>query len=86
MIQENKYTYRFNVKCPNDNKIICYKVKIKTNELIFVEDIVKKCKSIETGFQEDIANQLMMEFGGVQTITAVHNGVSVRTFRNENNA
>ena len=36
----NKYTVFFDCECPNNKKTIKYKLVIKTNEIIMVEDLM----------------------------------------------
>jgi hypothetical protein len=49
--------------------------------MIQVEDIIDAVMLLNRGFHEEIADQLHREFGGQQTLTANHHGVSIRTIR-----
>lgn len=81
----NKYTYSFNVKCPNDEHgFIYYTAVIEIEKMIMVEDIIEYCDLYKKEFHENIADDLINKFGGKQTITATHKNVKIETIRNEN--
>lgn len=85
----NIYSYEFAVKCPNDGELIVYKLNIETRKKIMVEHIKNSCLMVRESHHEDIADLLSGQFPGDHTITAVHQGVSIKTIRlekNENNA
>lgn len=77
----NRYTYRFSVKCPNNNRVVEYRLILDSQRMIMVEDIAKKCKSLKPTYHEQIADQLYDAFGGQQTIRAHHHGVDIETVR-----
>lgn len=77
------YTHRFFSQCPNNGKIIDYRLTIKTVEpvRIMVEHIVTACQLHARGFQEDIAADLVRRFGdrGAVTLEAHHHGVDIES-------
>ena len=77
----NAYTTEFFSQCPNNGLRIKYKLRIETRETILVEQITAKVESISEGFHEEIANELLSSFGGVQTLSADHHGVLIETTR-----
>ncbi len=78
----NKYTVFFDCECPNNKKTIKYKLVIKTNEIIMVEDLMNHLlKECSEGFHENIADDLFCSFGGEQYMIANHHGVQIETFR-----
>ena len=79
----NTYTSKFIVKCPMDDDSIEYTLVLESESMIMVEDI-NRATDIKTGaFHESIADGLFALLGGRQTITAVHQGVEVKTVRGE---
>lgn len=80
----NKYSFKFKATCPNDNKNIDYFLVIKTEKMIYVEELVDHIKKhCSEGFHENIADDLYCLFGGNQKLTATHQGVLIETFRND---
>jgi hypothetical protein len=77
----NTYRYPFVVECPNDRTPILYHLTIKTDATILAEDIIAATKGLRAVLHEQIADALAKKFGGDQTITAVHQGVTVETLR-----
>ena len=77
----NKYTYGFAVICPNDGEHIYYTLVITSGKVIMVEDIISKCSTFKTEYQEAMADKLLKEFGGFQSLTAVHQRVEIETTR-----
>lgn len=77
----NKYTYIFVSHCPNNDRAITYRLKIKTNQVIMVEDIIAACAEHPRGFHEAIADDLHRRFSGKQKLKAYHHGVKIRTKR-----
>jgi hypothetical protein len=75
----NIYRFSFFAKCPNDDASIEYYAEIRSERMIMVERI--NASLPDAGFHEEIANRLVMELGGEQTITAVHQGVEITTVR-----
>lgn len=64
-------------------KVIKYRLKIKSAEVILVEGIVAECQSIAEGYHETIADRLFAKFGGQQTLKAQHHGVDIKSKRGE---
>lgn len=77
----NVYTTRFFSTCPNNGARIEYEVSIETDKVIQVEDIIDAVTLFNRSFHEEIADQLFREFGGRQTLTADHHGVTIRSIR-----
>lgn len=77
----NAYTTEFFANCPNNGIRIKYRLRIETRYVIPVEQITAKVESISEGFHEEVADELLRTFGGVQTLTADHHGVTIETIR-----
>lgn len=77
----NAYTTEFFANCPNNGLRIKYRLRIETREVIPVEQITAKVESISEGFHEEVADELLLAFGGVQTLVADHHGVTIETTR-----
>ena len=77
----NSYTTEFFTNCPNNGLRIKYRLRIETREIIPVEQITAKVESISEGFHEEVADELLAAFGGVQTLVADHHGVTIETTR-----
>jgi hypothetical protein len=77
----NAYTTEFFSNCPNNGLRIKYRLRIETAEVIPVEQIVAKVESITEGYHEEVADELLLSFGGAQTLTADHHGVTIETTR-----
>lgn len=77
----NTYSTEFFATCPNGGAYILYRLKIETKAMVMVEDIVAWCEATKTGFHEDIADAMHKRFGGSQTLTANHHGVTIETTR-----
>lgn len=80
-MRENIYTVEFFSKCPANNIRIHYKLTIKTENTIVVEDLLASVSSLEKAFHENIADDLFRIFGGHQTLEAEHHGVLITTQR-----
>ena len=77
----NRYTTEFFTNCPNNGLRIKYRLQIETSEAIPVEQITAKVESFGECFHEEVADDLLAAFGGVQTLTADHHGVTIETTR-----
>ena len=77
------YRHRFFSLCPNNGKVIEYRLTITTVEpvRIMVEHIVTACALHRAAYQEDIAVALEQRFGdrGVVTLEAHHHGVDIES-------
>ena len=49
--------------------------------MLMVENLIEVVTMHDRGYHEDIADQLLREFGGKQTLTANHHGVDIKTVR-----
>jgi hypothetical protein len=76
----NEYRHTFKSRCPNNDRLIEYQLKIQSSEVIMVEDIISECQ-VKSTFHEPLADALFERFGGVQELTAFHHGVHIRTVR-----
>lgn len=77
----NAYTTTFFAECPNNRTRITYRLRIETSEVIGVETLIEAVQAIEEGYHEEIADRLHGDFGGKQTLTADHHGVTIETTR-----
>lgn len=77
----NTYSTDFFAKCPTNGVRIAYRLKIETRDVVAVEEIIEFVESVRLGFHEDIADSLFAKFGGLQTLTADHHGVTIETKR-----
>jgi hypothetical protein len=77
----NAYTTEFFTNCPNNGLRIKYRLRIETREVIPVEQITAKVETLSEGFHEEVADELLRAFGGVQTLVADHHGVTIETTR-----
>jgi hypothetical protein len=78
----NAYSTEFFANCPNNGIRIRYKLRIEAGETVIpVEQILAGVELVSEGFHEDIADELLKRFGGLQTLTADHHGVTIETVR-----
>lgn len=77
----NAYSTEFFANCPNNGVRIKYRFRVETPETLSVESIVSAVEAIDEGFHEEIADELLERFGGVQTLVADHHGVTIETTR-----
>lgn len=77
----NIYKHKFYSRCPNNGQLIEYRFELATPNMVQVEDIVKGCAVHKMGYHEAIADDLMKQFGGRQTLRAHHHGVDIETRR-----
>jgi hypothetical protein len=78
----NRYSVKFKAKCPNNGAIIDYSLRIETDEMIMVEELLQFIKKHSSeGFHEQIADDLVQSFGGSQYLVATHENVKIETYR-----
>ena len=77
----NKYKVTFTALCPVNSKKITYNLKIKSDAMIRVEDLLAFVRQVDQGFHEAIADSLIERFGGQQILRAYHHGVFIETER-----
>lgn len=77
----NLYSTKFFATCPNNGVRIEYRLSIRTQATLSVEDIITGVEQHGEGYHEEIADQLLERFGGWQTLTADHHGVTIETTR-----
>ena len=77
----NTYTVQFFAFCPTNEVRILYTLSIEIDTIILVENLIEVVTMHDRGYHEDIADQLLREFGGRQTMTANHHGVDIKTVR-----
>lgn len=81
----NRYSVKFKCICPNNKKSISYALVIETEEMIMVEELTQHIKDhCSEGYHERIADDLFCSFGGKQQLVAIHHGVFIETYRQEN--
>ncbi len=77
----NIYRTEFFCVCPNNGVRIKYALEIRTQDVLPVEQLIAALETYESGFHEEIADQLRERFGGHQTLIADHHGVQIETQR-----
>lgn len=78
----NIYYAEFAMRCPVNNQLIQYSLKIKSVEVIMVEDITKVVNDLpQVGFHEATADYFARLLPGLQTMKAHHHGVDIKTIR-----
>jgi hypothetical protein len=77
----NTYRTTFFAQCPVNSVRIKYDLQIATRSVIAVERILEFIAGLQSGFHEAFADQLLQQFGGQQTLTADHHGVTIETNR-----
>lgn len=78
----NIYTTTFFCLCPVNDVRIMYRLKIKTVDVITVEELLAHVDHwYKSGFHEKIADHLHETFGGQQTLQADHHSVIITTRR-----
>lgn len=77
----NAYTTEFFASCPNNGLRIKHRLRIETRAIMPVEQIIAKVEAISEGYHEEVADELLAAFGGVQTLVADHHGVTIETTR-----
>lgn len=77
----NIYRHAFTAVCPSDDETILYRLELRSNAMIRVENIKATTALIKKGWHEQIADRLAESLGGDQTIIATHQGVEIETVR-----
>jgi hypothetical protein len=77
----NKYTVKFFAKCPANGVRVEYTLAITTGKTIRVEMLVETISQYDGWYHEDIADNLLEQFGGQQLLSAFHHGVFIETTR-----
>lgn len=79
----NAYSTKFFCRCPNNDIRIEFALRIETRSQLRVEEIIDgiEIDTDEPRFHEEIADLLLERFGGTQTLTADHHGVTIQTTR-----
>lgn len=77
----NLYGVNFNVQCPANLASIAYRLEIRSNAPIPVEQIAAAVKRFRIGYHEEIADVLAALLPGHQTISAHHHGVDIVSTR-----
>jgi hypothetical protein len=80
-MRENNYQVEFFCRCPVNNIRIHYKLTITTDKMIMVEKLIDRVSAIGEKLHEDLADELVLEFGGQQKLEANHHGVYLQTIR-----
>lgn len=77
----NTYRTEFFAACPANGIRIKYALRIDSPTGLMVETILSAVQSIERGYHEAIADELLRLLGGTQILTADHHGVHIETTR-----
>lgn len=77
----NSYLTEFFAQCPNNGQRIKYSLRIDSMAMIAVEQITAAIENVADAYHEEIADSLHAQFGGRQTLTADHHGVTIQTTR-----
>ena len=77
----NEYRIQFYAVCPVNGKEIRYRLKIKSEDNLKVEDIKAQTEFVSRAMHEDIADMMFNAFGGRQVLKAWHHGVHIKTVR-----
>ena len=81
MLSLNAYTTEFFCNCPNNGIRIKYRWCVETDRTLRVEEIIATVELLDDKFHEELADELVSSFGGKQTLTAEHHGVTIETTR-----
>ena len=76
----NIYSIEFVSSCPNNGEVINYRLEIRSQTMIMVEDIESAC-NVGAEFHENLAAEFHKRFGGRQELTARHGRVEIQTIR-----
>lgn len=77
----NTYKTIHRADCPNGTLKDAYKITIRSQDTIMVEDILAALGNAPQAiFQEDLADQLRAQLGAV-TVSGWHHGVHITSFR-----
>lgn len=77
----NVYRHAFWMRCPANGRWIRYRLTIRTDRMVMVEDLKAACRSRRSGYHEPMADDLFARFGGHQHLVARHHGVLITTVR-----
>jgi len=79
MTLEHKYTIKFNAKCPADNSIDSYKLKIYSNKIILVEDIIAIINKLTTEpiYQEKLAEIIYNNIKEKLKLIGYHSNIKI---------
>ena len=81
MIKLNIYTVPFVSVCPRNAVPVFYILRLETEAVHLVEDLLKETANLPSALHETLAEILFGAFGGKQTIVAEHHGVKIETVR-----
>lgn len=77
----NIYKTEFFAVCPVNKVRVKYALSIRTGQVIRVEEILAVVGGLSEGLHEDLADRLLVAFGGTQVLTAHHHGVDIEAIR-----
>jgi hypothetical protein len=78
----NIYQTEFFAKCPINKIRIHYRLRIETEKIIPVEELMSRIETVYAeGFHELMADDMHERFGGRQVLKAHHHGVDIETIR-----
>lgn len=78
----NTYTIHHRANCPNGQLADTYKITIRSEETIMVEDIhATLAAAPEMIYQEDLATLLRANLGAEVSVTGWHHGIHIKSHR-----
>ena len=77
----NQYKVFFQKPCHVNNLAIDYTLKIKTKNVVLVEDLLKFIEHLSSDYHEIYADKFAHKFGGKQVLKGFHHGVYISTKR-----
>ena len=77
----NIYKAEFFAACPNNGIRIKYRLRIETQDVLMVEQIIAAVENAGDSYHEELADKMLKRFGGKQMMVADHHGVTIETTR-----
>lgn len=78
----NTYTLEHRAKCPNGELMDIYRITIRAQATIMVEDILRALNEApEKIYQEDLATLLRAKLGAEVTVEGSHHGIHITSTR-----
>lgn len=78
----NTYELSIRAMCPSDNLPDWYEMRVESNRLILVEDVLAAVKDLGAIYQEDLTRQIARRLGAKVTTVGYHYGVKVTSCAN----
>ena len=78
----NTYETTHRASCPNGDLMDTYRITIRSQETIMVEDILRTLKDSPAKiYQEDLATLLRAKLGAEVTVDGSHHGIKITSIR-----